>query len=198
MVRTIGSRQKVTLLLVGVLLVPMSSSGSTVFRAAARSQVEAAPSALAARSESRMARWALAIGASKNDGVIKKAIHGIHSDLKKVKLKFFQLRYIEDAKVYNNEFRYTMGLQHDSRVSGPTFSKYGCDIYVHIQYPATKQDMDQSQLEGVLVPLKNGSAYAVWKLIRTEPTEEGQAFAEKVNQIVTARLDAMKKELEQD
>jgi len=135
---------------------------------------------------------------SRNDGAIKKAIHGIHSDLKKVKLNFFQLRYIEDAKVYNNEFRYTIGLQHDSRVTGPTFSKYGCDLYVHIQYPATKQDIDQTQLKGVLVPLKNGSAYAVWKLVRTEPTEEGQAFAEKVNQIVAARLDAMKKELEQD
>src|SRR5262249_30154938 len=135
---------------------------------------------------------------AKSDAPIKKAMHGIHSDLKKIKLRFFQLRYIEDAKVYNNEFRYTTGLQRDSKVSGPTFSKYGCDIYVHIQYPATKQDMDQTQLEGVLVPLKNGSAYAVWKLIRTETTEEGQAFAGKVEQIVAARLEVMKNELEQD
>jgi len=199
MMRSIGSRRKAAVVLVGLLLVAINSSSSTVLLAAGRTKVEAAPSAVPAdRSENGATPPVLVAGASKNDGAIKKAIHGIHSDLKRVKLKFFQLRYIEDAKVYNNEFRYTMGLQHDSRVSGPTFSKYGCDIYVHIQYPATKQDMDQTQLEGVLVPLKNGSAYAVWKLIRTETTEEGQAFAEKVDQIVTARLDAMKKELEQD
>ena len=135
---------------------------------------------------------------SKSDAPIKRAMHGIHSDLKKIKLRFFQLRYIEDAKVYNNEFRYTTGLQRDSKVSGPTFSKYGCDIYVHIQYPAKEQDMDQRQLRGVLVPLTNGSAYAVWRVTRTEPTEEGQAFADKVNEIITARLGAMKKELEQN
>jgi hypothetical protein len=136
--------------------------------------------------------------ALKNDGAVKKAIRGIHSDLKKLKLEFFQLRYIENAKVYNNEFRYTAGLQQDSKINGPTFLKYGCDIYVHVQYPATRQDMDQTQLKGDLVPLKNGSAYGVWRLTRTESTPEGQAFAEKVDQIVTARLDAMKKELEQD
>lgn len=136
--------------------------------------------------------------ASKQEAAIKKAMQGIYSDLKKVKLKFFQLRYIENAKVYNNEFRYTSGLQHDSKLDGPTFSKYGCDIYVHVKYPATEQDTDLRQLEGVLVSLKSGTSYALWKLIRTEPTEEGRAFAEKVNEIVTARLDALKKELEQD
>jgi hypothetical protein len=134
----------------------------------------------------------------KNDSAVKKAIHGIHSDLKKLKLEFFQLRYIENAKVYNNEFRYTQGLQQDSKINGPTFLKYGCDIFVHIQYPATQQDMEQTQLKGDLVQLKNGSAFAVWKLTRTEATAEGEAFAEKVNQIVTARLEAMKRDLEQD
>ena len=137
-------------------------------------------------------------GGAKNDAAVKKAIRGIHSDLKKLKLEFFQLRYIEDAKVYNNEFRYTSGMQQDSKINGPTFLKYGCDIYVHIQYPATQQDMEKTQLKGDLVPLKNGSAYGVWRLTRTEPTAEGQAFAEKVSEIVTARLDAMKKELEQE
>jgi hypothetical protein len=168
----IGNHQKAAVLLVGFLLVATGGSSSTAPRGAA-------------------AVW------SKNDTAIKKAMHGIHSDLKKLKFKFFQLRYIEDAKVYNNEFRYTTGLQRDSKTNGPTFSKYGCDIYVHIQYPATQQDIDQSQLAGTLVSLKNGTAYAVWKLTRTEPTQEGQEFADEVNKIVTARLDAMKRELEQ-
>jgi hypothetical protein len=135
---------------------------------------------------------------SRQETAIKKAMQGIYSDLKKVKLKFFQLRYIDNAKLYNNEFRYTTGLQHDSKLDGPTFSKYGCDIYVHIKYPATGQDMELRHSEGVLVSLKDGSSYALWKIIRTEPTEEGHAFAEKVNEIVTARLDALKRELEQD
>jgi len=134
---------------------------------------------------------------SKPEAAIKRAMQGIHSDLKKLKLKYFQLRYIEDAKLYNNEFRYTTGLQHESRVDGPTFAKYGCDIYVHIRYPSTPQDMDLRQQEGVLVTLKNGSAYAVWRRVRTEANQEGQAFADKVNEIVTARLDEMKKEMEE-
>ena len=137
-------------------------------------------------------------GRSKNDAPVKRAMHGIHSDLKKLKLKYFQLRYIEDAKVYNNEFRYTTGVQQGSKLNSPTFLKYGCDIYVHVQYPATAQDMDQTQLKGDLIQLKNGSAYGVWRLTRTEPTVEGEEFAEKVSEIVTARLDAMKKELEQE
>jgi hypothetical protein len=137
-------------------------------------------------------------GWGKNDAAVKRAMRGIHSDLKKLKLKYFQLRYIEDAKVYNNEFRYTTGLQQDNKGNGPTFLKYGCDIYVHVQYPATPQDMGQTQLKGDLVPLKNGSSYGVWRLTRTESTTEGQEFAEKVNEIVTARLDSMKKELEQE
>jgi hypothetical protein len=135
---------------------------------------------------------------SKQEAVVKKAMHGIYDDLKKLRLEFFQLRYIEKAKVNNNEFRYTTGLERDSRIDGPTFSKYGCDIYVHIQYPATKQDMEPHQLEGVLVSLKNGVSYAVWRNVRTEPTQEGQAFADKVNQIVTSRLEAMKRELEEE
>ena len=143
-----------------------------------------------------MALGAATAGWSKNDAAVKRAMHGIHSDLKKLKMKFFQLRYIDDAKVYNNEFRYTTGLQQDNKIGGPTFLKYGCDIYVHIHYPATLQDMDQTQLKGDLVQLKNGSAFAVWRLTRTEPTAEGQEFAEKVTEIITARLDAMKKELE--
>jgi len=135
---------------------------------------------------------------SKQEAAIKKAMHSIHSDLKKMKLKFFQLRYIEDAKVYNNEFRYSTGLVQDSKGSGATFAKYGCDILVHIQYPATRQDMDPRQLEGQLVTLKDGSSYALWRLVRTEPTQEGQDFADKVNQILTSRLDAMKREMEQE
>jgi len=145
-----------------------------------------------------VALGAATAGWAKSDAAVKKAMRGIHSDLKKLKLQFFQLRYIEDAKVYNNEFRYTSGMQQDSKINGPTFLKYGCDIYVHIQYPATQQDMEKTQLKGDLVQLKNGSAYGVWRLTRTESTAEGQAFAEKVNEIVTARLDAMKKELEQE
>jgi len=145
-----------------------------------------------------VALGAATAGWAKSDAAVKKAMRGIHSDLKKLKLQFFQLRYIEDAKVYNNEFRYTSGMQQDSKINGPTFLKYGCDIYVHIQYPATQQDMEKTQLKGDLVQLKNGSAYGVWRLTRTESTAEAQAFAEKVNEIVTARLDAMKKELEQE
>ena len=40
-----------------------------------------------------------AVVSSKQEAAIKKAMQGIYSDLKKVKLKFFQLRYIETAKV---------------------------------------------------------------------------------------------------
>src|SRR5215469_17210414 len=63
---------------------------------------------------------------SKQEAAIKKAMHGIYSDLKKLRLEFFQLRDIDKAKVYNNEFRYTFGLEHEDRVNGPRFSKYGC------------------------------------------------------------------------
>jgi hypothetical protein len=135
---------------------------------------------------------------SKQEAVIKKAIHGIYTDLKKIRLEFFQLRYIDKAKVYNNEFRYTTGLEHDSRIDGPTFSKYGCDIYLHIQYPATREEMDLHQSGGSLVSLKNGASYAVWSNVRAEPNQEGQAFADRVNKIVASRLDDMKIELEQE
>jgi hypothetical protein len=146
----------------------------------------------------RASRPVTAAVGSRQEAVIKKAMHGIYADLKKIRLEFFQLRYIDKAKVYNNEFRYTAGLEHDSKVTGPTFSKYGCDIYVHIQYPATKQNSEAPQLGGALVSLKNGTSYAVWRSVRTEPGQEGDAFAEKVNEIVTSRLEAMKSELEEE
>lgn len=131
--------------------------------------------------------------------VIKKTMRGIQSDLKMLRLDFFQLRDIENAAVSGHEFSYEMGvLHHATRLTPTSFAPYGCYIYVEIQYPAIRKEIDMRQEQGVLVSLKDGSSYALWRHLEAESTAEGQAFAEKVDQIITSRLDAMKQSLEQD
>jgi hypothetical protein len=123
----------------------------------------------------------------------------VYSDLKAIRPEFAQLRDIERATVSADRFDYETGiLQHATRFEPEIFAKDGCYIRLEVLCPATQDDLSMRQDGGWrLVSLSNGTSYAFWRSVGAEPGEERKAFADKVNQIITSRLDAMKKELEQ-
>lgn len=135
---------------------------------------------------------------SSPESVIEKTLRLIHSDLKGIKSEFPQLREIDQAFIENGTFQFQRGFLKDSKKTGARFEPNGCDIYVDVKYPATKDDIKMRQLHGDLFEMKNGEAFAVWRLVRAEEDHQGAAFTKRVADIVSERLADMEKTLQHD
>jgi hypothetical protein len=131
--------------------------------------------------------------------VISRTMREVSSDLKQIQPDFPQLRDLEGATVTATTFGYETGvLQRGTRFKPEIFAKDGCSIQLEVLCPATQDDLSMRQDGGGrLVSLSNGTSYAFWRRVSAGPGGEGQAFLDKVNKIITSRLDAMKKQLEQ-
>jgi hypothetical protein len=129
------------------------------------------------------------------DAAIKMTLSAIRDDLKQLRPRFPQLASIADTMIKNGELRYKKGLLKDGKVDGPVFEKDGCDIYVAIKYPATREDLLMRPLGGSLFLMKNGKSLAVWRLVRAENNAPGIAFSTKVNELVSVRLTELEKKL---
>jgi len=143
-------------------------------------------------------RRAAAAGSGAEEA-ISRTMHQFYSDLKRIEPEFVQLHDIEAATVGADRFDYETGiLQHATRFKPEIFAQGGCYIRLEVLYPATQDDLNLRQDGGGhFVSLRNGSSYAFWRYVSAEPSKEGKDFVDKVNQIITSRLDAMRVELEQ-
>jgi hypothetical protein len=129
------------------------------------------------------------------NAAIERTLSAIRDDLKRLRPRFPQLASIADAVIKRGELRYEKGLLKDGKLEGPVFDKDGCDIYVAIKYPATREDVMQRPLGGSLFLMKNGKSFAVWILVRAENNEPGIALSTKVKELVSVRVTELEKKL---
>lgn len=87
------------------------------------------------------------------------------------------------------------GLISDSKLDGPVFEEGGCDIGLHVRFPAGKEDLNQ--LASTVIQLDNGISYRWRDIVRAEDTERGRKFVKDVNRIIKDGLKGMNKRLEQ-
>ena len=136
--------------------------------------------------------------------LMEQTLYNIRDAFKEAKPEFPQLADIDAATIKKDglqdggrvRFDYERGVVKENFTEEVTFKKDGCDIVVQIKYPATQEDVDMRRLKGTLFSLQNGDSYAVWYLVRAENNGPGNIFKSKADEIISSRLNAMRKTLE--
>ena len=131
--------------------------------------------------------------------IIEQTLADIKDALKEIKPQFPQLANMDYAAAITRNpsgeegtirFEYTKGFTQGSNIP-----KDAASIFVEIKYPASLEDVKAREQEGKLFMLGNGNACVYWKSVRAEDSEQGQAFKNKVDEIVVLKLMAMKTKL---
>ncbi len=135
---------------------------------------------------------------------MEQTLFDIRGAFKRIKQEYPQLADIDSSTIKKDglvdngrmRFDYERGILGEGFVEGATFGKSGCDMFVQIIYPATKEEFEERRLKGNLVALKNGKSYAVWRLVRAELNDQGQSFINKANEIISSHLQTMQEVLQ--
>ena len=132
--------------------------------------------------------------------VIEQTLQDIKGALKEIKSQFPQLSNMDyAANITRNSsgeegsilFEYTKGFS-----PGSSYIPQGAaSISVEVKYPAALEDVRAREQEGKLFMLDNGNACVYWKSVKADDSEQGQAFKNKVEEIVVLKLMSMQIQL---